>query len=198
MNTETLFFSITSALPFPVVATTGDPGDPRILYANEAFESMTEYPLDELRGNNPNMLQGEMTNREVIDRLKNCLRERKPFEGCTYNYRKSGGAYRLKWCIVPFSAGGQDFYVAVQQELNAGNSKDDATLTDAYVVTLTRNLTAFFRNSLSIYQHLHSLLRTEDSDELPKEEIINMLLVRDSVTLAASNLTDYLLRPVAA
>lgn len=193
MDIEKVFFSLTVSLPYPMVATDGNPEDPRIIFVNDAFESMTGYELKEVRRKNPKILQGEKTDREVLDRLKECLRQRKDFEGATYNYRKNGEPYFLKWCIKPFSAGGKNYFVAIQQELSEAISDERMRLDDQFVVSLTRNLTAFYRNSLSIYQHIHQALKNQKLSDIEVGEMLDVLQVRDSVTLAASDLTDYLI-----
>jgi len=198
MDVESIIFNIATSLPYPLLATDGNAEDPRIIYANQEFEAMTGYSLDELRGRNPNMMQGEKTDRAVIDHLKQCLRERSSFEGCTWNYRKNGEPYFLKWVITPFSADGREFFVAMQQELTQENTREDSQLAEEYVISLTRNLTAYYRNSLAVYQQLHQMLRNGDFDAMPQEEVIDSLQVRDSATLAASHLTEYLLRPMAS
>ncbi len=195
MDIEKVFFSLTSSLPYPVLVTDGNPEDPRIIFANMALETMTGYGLEELRGKSPRIFQGERTDPKVLGRLKESLRQRKPFKGTTYNYRKSGEAYFLKWCIRPFSAEGTKFFVAIQQELNEENSDDQMRLDHDFVVSLLRNLTAFYRNSISIYQHFHQRLREGDYDDLHPSEMIDTLQIRDSLSLAASDLADYLISP---
>lgn len=193
MDLERVFFSLTHSLPYSVVLTDGSPEDPRVVFVNAAFEKMTGYSIAEMRGKNPKILQGERTEREVLDRLKECLRQRKSFKGATFNYRKCGEEFLLKWCIRPFSVNEKEFFVALQQDLTAENSDERKTMTDEFVVSLTQNLTAFYRNSLMIYQQLHEMLREDAFDSLSREEVFNALQIRDSVTMAAADLTDYLI-----
>ena len=81
-------------------ASTGKDGH-RIVYVNEAFRRMTGYSEQELLGRNPRMLQGAGTNPDVIDRLRECLREGTYFHGSTVNYRKDGRPYTVEWNISP-------------------------------------------------------------------------------------------------
>ena len=67
------------------VVTTGDLADPRILYVNRAFTRITGYAPEEVLGQNPNLLQGPDTDREVLRRLKASLGAGEVFEGETYN-----------------------------------------------------------------------------------------------------------------
>ena len=92
---------------------------PRIVYVNEAFTRITGYPADECIGRTPRMLQGAETDRDLLDRLKVELREHGWFEGETWNYRKDGGRYRVRWTIAPVSGptGGARYFVSVQRDV---------------------------------------------------------------------------------
>lgn len=110
-------FRATTDLSFNSIVIT-DAGH-RIVYANPAFCNMTGYALDELAGENPNMLQGPMTERPVIDKLRRDLKERGFFSGSTFNYRKNGRPYLVEWTIslVNDSAGAPRFYISVQKDI---------------------------------------------------------------------------------
>lgn len=73
-----------------VVITTADlePPGPRIVYVNPAFVRMTGYAAGELYGRNPRLLQGPRTQPEIIQRLRECLREGRSFQ----REPRSGGA----------------------------------------------------------------------------------------------------------
>jgi len=89
-----------------VVITDADmAGGPYITYANPAFCRMTGYPLEELLGRSPRILQGPATSSAVIAELRACLREGRFFEGETVNYRKDGQPYHVRWNISPVRAG---------------------------------------------------------------------------------------------
>jgi len=74
---------------------------PKILYVNEAFTQMSGYEKDEIIGKTPRILQGEKTDREVLDRLKECLINEEYFEGKAINYTKEGREYWVEWNISP-------------------------------------------------------------------------------------------------
>lgn len=96
-----------------------DDGGPWIVYVNDAFCTMTGYDEDELIGQNPRILQGEDTDRDVIDSLKQALQAGIFWEGQAVNYRKDGTPYQVRWNISPVSDddGEIDFFVSVQHDI---------------------------------------------------------------------------------
>jgi len=88
-----------------IIITTLDlekPG-PKIVYANDGFTRMTGYSREEAIGNTPRMLQGEKTDRAVLDKLKKRLKEGQSFFGHTVNYRKDGSEFINQWDIHPLT-----------------------------------------------------------------------------------------------
>lgn len=98
-----------------------DPPGPRILYANQAFSRLTGYELGELLGKTPRILQGEKSDRAVLDRLKATLKRGEFFQGHTVNYRKDGSPYWVEWNISPIldASGTTTHYYAVQHDITA-------------------------------------------------------------------------------
>lgn len=77
-----------------------NPG-PRIVYVNDGFTRMTGYTREEAIGQTPRMLQGEKTDRKVLDTLRERLSQGKSFFGHTVNYRKDGSEFINQWDIHP-------------------------------------------------------------------------------------------------
>jgi PAS domain S-box-containing protein len=48
-----------------------EPGGPKIVYVNKAFENLTGYSAQEVIGETPRLLQGKFTNQVTRDRIKN-------------------------------------------------------------------------------------------------------------------------------
>lgn len=96
-------------------------GGPCITYCNPAFCRMTGYAATELLGRSPRLLQGPQTDPQVLQRLRECLRNGTFFQGSTVNYRKDGSSYLVEWNISPVrDAQGQvQAYVSVQQDITA-------------------------------------------------------------------------------
>ncbi|MDZ7758481.1 PAS domain S-box protein [Rhodohalobacter sp.] len=76
---------------------------PKIVYVNDGFTKMTGYTREEVLGKTPRILQGEKTDRAVLDKLKERLKEGKAFFGHTVNYRKDGSEFINQWDIHPLT-----------------------------------------------------------------------------------------------
>ncbi|MFH5833907.1 sensor histidine kinase [Halalkalibaculum sp. DA384] len=94
-------------------------GDEKIIYVNKGLEKVTGYSREELIGENPRIFQGPDTEPETIERLRERLSAGKRFEGETFNYRKDGSKYRVRWSIDPIknSDGEITHFISVQQDV---------------------------------------------------------------------------------
>ena len=84
--------------PIAVTDTNLDKGV-AFIYVNNAFCNETGYTKEELIGQNPNILQGEKSNRLLLSTLKEKLRNDGNFKGQTVNYKKDGSEYIVQWTI---------------------------------------------------------------------------------------------------
>lgn len=80
-----------------------DPPGPEIVYVNDGFCKMTGYSREELIGETPRILQGPETDQEVLEELKQRLKEGQSFFGQTVNYRKDGSEFVNQWDIHPLT-----------------------------------------------------------------------------------------------
>ena len=89
----------------------------KITYANPAFETLTGYDPTEVIGKTPRILQGEGTDKKVIDRLASALRSGNEFEGKAINYKKDGTPFIMYWRVVPIKVGEKiEAWLAIQRE----------------------------------------------------------------------------------
>jgi PAS domain S-box-containing protein len=102
-----------------IMITSAEPGYP-ILYVNPAFCDMTGYGPQELVGRSPDILQGEETDPEVLERLGEQIRRGEVFHGRAVNYRKDGSPFMMDWKIVPIRSTGEEIthYLAIQQQID--------------------------------------------------------------------------------
>jgi PAS domain S-box-containing protein len=92
---------------------------PRIVYINSAYCAMTGRTEDEVLGQTPRIMQGPLTSRRVLDRLRRDLEAGQPFIGETVNYRQDGEPYLNSWRIDPVldDAGVTTHYIATQGDI---------------------------------------------------------------------------------
>lgn len=93
---------------------------PKIVYANHAFLKNSGYALEELQNTTPRILQGEETDRRVLNDLKEKCKKGEHFVGGTVNYRKDGSKYHVQWNITPIKnkEGKITHYISVQQNVS--------------------------------------------------------------------------------
>ena len=94
-------------------------GEEKILFVNQAFEENTQYSREEVLGKSPSFLQGPDTDYEVIAKLVEQLQQGNRFEGETFNNRKDGSRYRVRWSIDPVRDKNGDIthFISVQRNV---------------------------------------------------------------------------------
>lgn len=117
-----LLESVVRATNDAVVITEAEPIDkpgPRIVYVNPAFTEMTGYTSEEALGQTPRILQGEQTDRVVLDQIRAALSTWQPVRVDLVNYRKDGAAFWVELSITPVAdeKGWFTHWVAVQRDI---------------------------------------------------------------------------------
>ncbi len=102
-----------------------------IEYANPAFENMTSYRLEEVKGKKPgSFLQGKDTDPSHIAQMRAGIKSLKPFNQVILNYTKTGEAYWLSCSISPVfdDAGKLMKFVAVEQDVTKQKEHENALI----------------------------------------------------------------------
>jgi PAS domain S-box-containing protein len=96
--------------------------DNPIRYANARFRELTGYPLAELVGENPRLLQGPDTESAAVARLHEALRGWEPATVELWNYRKDGERFRNRVSLLPVSdeTGTVTHWFGVQERVDNG------------------------------------------------------------------------------
>ena len=84
-----------------VTDTDVDRPGPRIVYVNHAFCRMTGYSKEDAIGRSPRFLQGPLTDRSVLNDIRRALVDRRVIWAETFNYRKNGTPFVMRWKISP-------------------------------------------------------------------------------------------------
>jgi PAS domain S-box-containing protein len=90
----------------------------RIVFVNDAFESLTGYSREEVLGKSPGLLQGPKTRGAELDRVNAALRNWQPVRAELINYTKTGQEYWIELDIVPIDANGRHMhFVSVVRDI---------------------------------------------------------------------------------
>jgi len=102
-----------------VVITDAQAGDNPVIYATPAFEELTGYSSDEMRGRNCRILQGEDTDPAEVDKVRRALADGHGCEVELINYRKNGESFWNRVMISPVfdDSGTLTHYVGVQTDV---------------------------------------------------------------------------------
>lgn len=88
--------------------------EPEIVYVNGAWEEQFGYTLEEVKGQNPRVLQSGKTPREVYVRMWECLKSGMMFQSEEIiDKRKDGTFFTLLTTILPVTHNGHLFYIQI-------------------------------------------------------------------------------------
>ena len=117
-----------------------DAPGPRIVFVNDAFERLTGYSREEVLGQTPRLLQGPLTQRSELDRIRAALQRAQPVRAELLNYKKNGELFWLELDIVPvdYFDRGLTHWVAVARDITARKGAEDEIEHLAFYDTLTQ------------------------------------------------------------
>lgn len=88
--------------------------EPEILYVNSAWEGQFGYTLEEVKGENPRVLQSGETSRDVYVRMWESLKSGRMFQSEEIiDKRKDGTFFTLLTTIIPATHNGHLFYIQI-------------------------------------------------------------------------------------
>lgn len=122
VDVENLFKQILDNISDIVVITTaGDANgsSQKIVYANEAFTHHSGYPLNEVIGKSPNLLQGPSRDPAAKAKIHAALAARKPVRAQLLNYAKDGHPFWVDLSIVPLRgrSGEVVYFAAIERDI---------------------------------------------------------------------------------
>lgn len=148
----------------PACITTAEldlPG-PRIVYVNPAYCEMTGRERSEVVGATPRIMQGPMTNRAELDRLRSELASGRSFEGETVNYRADRTPFIINWRIdhVRDETGRTTHFVATQEDVTERRRTQRLLAAEQLIDdALTTTLTESFESGAAVRHVLDAIRR---------------------------------------
>ena len=111
--------------------------EPRILYVNEKFRSVTGYRSDEVLGQPPSVLSSGFHSREFSHSLWRAIGHKGRWEGLVWNRRKNGETYPQWLMIYPVEHENHRFYAGVFMDVGDMTADDERLASLAYYDPLT-------------------------------------------------------------
>jgi phosphoserine phosphatase RsbU/P len=92
-----------------------------LIYANEGFERMTGYTVDEVLGRNCRFLQGPLTHPGDVDAIRTAVHAQRPSVVEILNYRKDGTTFWNRLSITPVqgASGEVTHFIGIQSDVTA-------------------------------------------------------------------------------
>ncbi len=172
------------------------PDDPAV-YANAGFESLTGYPVEEVRGRNCRFLQGEETAPSAVAAIREALAADSPCSVEILNYRKDGTQFWNLLSISPIrdESGCVTHHIGVQQDVTA-RRRAEAELREAHdelelrVEERTRELTS---SNASLREEVAARRRAEEALQAALSEVEHLKnqLQVDNVYLREEILSEH-------
>ncbi|RKL66445.1 biphenyl 2,3-dioxygenase [Salipaludibacillus neizhouensis] len=96
-----------------------DQQDNPIIYANQGFTALTGYSQEEVIGKNCRFLQGDGTNQQTLNELKEAINRKEPISVEILNYKKNGESFWNLLHIDPIYFEDEDkhFFVGIQKDI---------------------------------------------------------------------------------
>lgn len=136
-----------------ILITEADPGIDgyKIIYSNDYFLKMTGYSREEIIGKSPSMFQGPLTDRKILDKLKQDLKEWKASTVELINYKKDGTTYWVNFSLTPVAdqKGYFTHWIAVERDISEQKKNEAALLYKTRLIA-------------TIAEIIQSLLETND------------------------------------
>lgn len=119
-----------------------EPG-PRTVYVNPAFERYTGYSPAEAIGRSPRLLQGPLTDRATLDRVRRALVNWQPVREELINYSKDGQPFWIEMDLSPVAneKGWFTHWVAIERDISARKQTDLRLRQELFRLDLLQQIT---------------------------------------------------------
>jgi PAS domain S-box-containing protein len=139
----------------PVGITISNPAlpDNPVIYANDAFERITGYPVEKVVGQNCRFLQGEETDPETVARMRRAVDDWEPISVEVRNYRQNGEEFWNQVTIAPLydEDGEPSHFVGFQQDVTDRKRAERSLETERDRLALLNQIVRHdIRNDMSV------------------------------------------------
>jgi len=148
----------------------------RIVFVNRAFTEASGYRASEVLGKTPSITIGEGTDRKVLARLEDALRDGRPVREDLLKYAKDGAPYWVELQILPMfdEAGQHSHWISIQRDISERKRMEARLLESA-------SLAASGQLSASLATELNSPLASVTSSlEWLADRLPSLLVQTDS------------------
>lgn len=184
------FAAAMRATRMPMLITDPRQADNPIVYANNAFLSLTGYDREEVVGSNCRFLQGPETDGHAIDRIRDAIRDVTDVQVDLLNYRKDGSTFWNALYLSPVvnEAGELQFFFASQLDVTDRKDKEQRVRADkerfeAAVKERTRELEEALETQTA-------LLHEVDHRVKNNLQMVSSLILMQSRTIADPEVRD--------
>jgi PAS domain S-box-containing protein len=135
--------------------------DTPLIYANEGFEQITGYSVQNVLGRNCRFLQGENTEQARVEELREAIEAERPVAVDLLNYRQDGTPFWNRLEIVPVEddEGNVTHYLGLQRDVTEQKEREQQ------LAVLNRVLRHNLRNKMNVIQVYADQLATWDLKE---------------------------------
>lgn len=122
--------------------------DDPIIYANEGFERITGYPVEEILGQNCRFLQGDNTDPETVAQVREAIAAERAVTVDILNYRRDNSPFWNRLDIVPVEDEGGEVthFLGLQRDITEEKEREQQ------LSVLNRVLRHNLRNKMNIIQ----------------------------------------------
>jgi PAS domain S-box-containing protein len=163
LHRDDIFFAAMQTTRMPMLVTDPYQPDNPIVFANNAFLTMTGYTPQELMGRNCRFLQGPLTDRLSVASIREAIEDRRDISVEILNYRKDGSTFWNALFISPVFNERQELVYFFASQLDVSRRKDaEESLAQAQKMEalgqLTGGIAHDFNNLLQVISgHLEML-----------------------------------------
>ncbi|WP_121744006.1 PAS domain-containing protein [Natronorubrum halophilum] len=185
--------------PIGIVISDATQPDNPLIYANQKFQELTGYPIDEIRGRNCRFLQGERTAQEPVGEIRAAIDSREPVTVGLRNYRRNGTMFWNEVTVAPITTNEETspHFVGFQKDVTRRKlAEERVKRQNARLRELTSVLSHDIRGPLTAATGYLELAREHDDsvpflDEVTEAHERMATLVEDMLALVrAGNLSD--------